>query len=70
MTQRFVIHNTVVDIEARIPEPLKTYFTQNPIPESSIFEVPCGGKTFLFRLSQHFVTNEKLSVMEFLEEKT
>lgn len=67
MTQRFIIHHTV---DIGTGEPLQTYYTQNPIPEDSTFEVSCGGKILLFRLEQHFISNEKLSLVEFLEEKT
>lgn len=70
MTKRYPIHQTYVDIEAEPLVPLKTYYTQNPIPEGSTFEASCGGKIFLFRLDQHFVTNEKISLIEFLGEKT
>lgn len=67
--KKFPIHQTYVDIEAATLEPLKTYYTQNPIPEGTTFEVSCGGKIFLFRLDQHFISNEKISLMEFLGEK-
>ena len=70
MTKRYPIHQTYVDIEAEPLVPLKTYYTQNPIPEGSTFEVPCGGKTLLFRIDQHFVTDETLSIIRFLGEKT
>lgn len=69
MTQRYPIHQTFVDIEAEPLVPLRTYYTQNPIPEGSTFEVSCGGQTFLFRLDSHFVSDEKISLIEFLGAK-
>lgn len=70
MIERYPIHQTYVDIEAEPLVPLKTYYTQNPIPEGSTFEVSCGGQTLLFRLDQHFVSDEKIFLIEFLGEKT
>lgn len=64
-----IIHQTYVDIEANPLVPLKTYYTQNPISEGSTFEVQHGGRTFLFRLDQHFITDEKTSLIKFLGEK-
>ena len=64
--QKYPIHQTYVDIEAEPLVPLKTYYTQNPIPEGAVFEVSCRGRIFRFRLDQHFVSDEKLSIIEFL----
>ena len=68
--KKYPIHQTYVDIEAEILEPLKTYYTQNPIPEGSTFEVQHGGRTLLFRLEMHYITDETTSLIEFLGEKT
>lgn len=70
MKQHFPIHQTFVDIEAESLVPLKTYYTQNPIPEGATFKAQFGGHTFIFRIDQHFVTDEKISLIEFLGEKT
>ena len=67
--KKYPIHQTYVDIEAVPLEPLKTYYTQNPIPEGSTFEVHHEGRLLLFRLDQHFVSDEKTSLIEFLGEK-
>ena len=50
-------------------ELLKTYYTQNLIPEGIPFEVQYGGCTFLFQVEQHFVSDETLSLIKFLGEK-
>ena len=68
MTKCYPIHQTY-DLEAVPLVPLKTYYTKNPIPEGSTFEIRHQGKTFLFRLDQHFVLDEKISLIEFLGEK-
>jgi hypothetical protein len=67
MTLRRIIHRTY-DPETGIP--LKTYFTQNPMPEGTVFEISYGGCIFTFRIEQHFVSDETLSVIKFLGEKT
>ena len=68
--KKYPIHQTYVDIEAKPLVPLKTYYTQNPIPEGSTFEVPYGGRLLLFRIDQHFISDEKVSLISFLGEKT
>ena len=68
--KKYPIHQTYVDVEAEILEPLETYYTLNPIPEGSTFEVLHEGRILLFRLDQHFVSDEKISLIKFLEEKT
>ena len=67
--KKYPIHQTYVDIEAKPLVPLKTYYTQNPIPEGSIFEVQHDGRTLLFRLEMHYITDETTSLIEFLGEK-
>ena len=64
MPKRFAIHQTYVDIEALPLEPLKTYYTQNPIPEGTEFEVQYGGQTLRFRVDMHWITDEVVSVIE------
>ena len=67
--RKYPIHQTYVDIEAEPLVPLKTYYTQNPIPEGSTFEVLHEGRLLLFRIDQHFITDEKVSLINFLGEK-
>lgn len=67
--KRYPIHQTYVDIEAEPLVPLKTYYTQNPIPEGRTFEIQYGNHTFVFRVEQHFVSDETLSLIKFLKEK-
>lgn len=63
---RRIIHKT---FDEETGELLKTYYTQNLIPEGGSFEVQYGGCTFLFRVEQHFVSDETLSLIKFLGEK-
>ena len=64
MSKRFIIHQTYVDIEANPLVPLKTYYTQNPIPEGTEFEIQYGGQTLRFRVGMHWITDEVVSVVE------
>jgi len=69
MVERIIIHQTFVDIEAKPLVPLKTYYTQNIIPEGGFFKVHYKGNTLLFRIEQHFITDEKLSLVELIDKK-
>lgn len=61
MPKRYLIHKTI-DFETG--KPLKDYYTQNPIPEGTEFEVQYEGQTLRFRMDMHFVTNKTMSVVE------
>ena len=61
MPKRFLIHKTI-DLETG--KPLKDYYTQNPIPEGTEFEVQYEGQTLRFRMVIHWVTDETVSVVE------
>ena len=67
MAKRYPIHK-IFDLTTG--ELFKTYYTLNPIPENTTFEIQFEGRTLIFRLDQHFVSNEKISLVEFLGEKT
>ena len=67
MIERTIIHQTYVDIEAEPLVPLKTYYTQNPIPEGRIFTVQYKDHILTFRLDQHFVSDEKVSLIKLID---
>ncbi len=59
--QKFLIHKTI-DLETG--EPLKEYYTQNPISGGTEFEVQYEGQTLQFRVCMHYLTDETVSVIE------
>ena len=61
MPKRFSIHKTL-DFETS--EPYKEFYTQNPIPEGTEFEVQYEGQTLRFRMGMHYITNETRSDVE------
>jgi len=63
MPNRYLIHKTH---DPEIGQPLKEYYTQNPIPEGTQFEVQYGGQTLRFRMSMHWLTSETTSTIEFV----
>ena len=65
MTKRYLTQNQ--DASGQLLPP---YYTQNPIPVYSTFEVPYQGRILVFRLEQHYVSDETVSVIKILEEKT
>ena len=65
MTKRYITRNR--DSSGQLLTP---YYTQNPIPVDTTFEVPYKGRILIFRLEQHYVSDETVSVIKFLEEKT
>ena len=68
--KKYPIHQTYIDIEAEPLVPLKTYYTQNPILEGASFEVLHEGRVLVFKIDQHLVSDETLSLIKFLGEKT
>jgi len=67
MVERTIIHQTYVDIEAKPLVPLKTYYTQNPILEGKLFTVQHKDHILTFRLDQHFVSDEELSLIKLID---
>lgn len=61
--QKYPIHKTT-DLETG--KPIKDYYTQNPIPEGTEFEVQYEGQTLRFRMGCHWVTSETVSVIELI----
>ena len=61
MPKRFLIHKTR-DFETG--EPYKEFYTQNPIPEGTEFEVQYEGQTLRFRMDMHYITDEVTSVVK------
>ena len=61
MPNRFLIHKTI-DPETGKPE--REYYTQNPIPEGTEFEVQYGGQTLRFRMCMHWLNDEVVSIVE------
>ena len=61
MPKRFLIHKTI-DLETG--KPLKDYYTQNPIPEGTEFEVQYEGQTLRFRMDMHWLSIETRSIVE------
>lgn len=60
MPKRYLIHKHT-DPETGEP---KEFYTQNPIPEGTEFEVQYEGQTLRFRVVLHYLTNETVSVVE------
>lgn len=61
MPKRYLIHKHID------PETGKTgreYYTQNPIPEGTEFEVQYEGQTLRFQMVMHYITIETRSVVE------
>ena len=61
MTKHYLIY------QSTDPETGKTgreYYTQNPIPEGTEFEVQYEGQTLWFRMCMHYITDEVVSVVE------
>jgi hypothetical protein len=64
MPKHYLIHKTTD------PETGKTgreYYTQNPIPEGTEFEVQYEGQTLRFRMCMHWITDETVSVIELVD---
>ena len=64
MPKRFLIHKT---IDQETGKPLKEYYTQNPIPEGTEFEVQYGGQTLRFRMCMHWLSDETVSIVELVD---
>ena len=63
MPKRFLIHKTR-DFETG--EPYKEFYTQNPIPEGTEFEVQYEGQTLRFRMDLHWIIIETRSSIELI----
>ena len=61
MVNHYLIYKTH---DPETGQPLKEYYTQNPIPEGTTFEVQYGGQTLQFRMGCHWLSNETVSVIE------
>ena len=63
MPKHYPIHKT---IDWETGDPLQDYYTQNPIPEGTDFEVQYEGQTLWFRMAMHYITDEIVSVVELI----
>ena len=61
MPKRYLIHKTH---DPETNKPLREYYTQNPIPEGTGFEVQYEGQTLRFRMNMHWLTDETRSIIE------
>lgn len=61
MPKRFLIYQ---HIDPETGEIGREYYTQNPIPEGTKFEVQYGSQTLWFRMCMHYLTDETVSVVE------
>lgn len=61
MPKRFLIHKTY---DPETGKPLKDYYTQNPIPEGTEFEVQYEGQTLRFWMCMHWLSDEAVSVVK------
>jgi len=59
--QRFLIHKITDSLNGE-----KEFYTQNPIPEGTEFEVQYEGQTLQFRVGCHWLSNETVSVIELI----
>lgn len=63
MPDRYPIHKTH---DPETSEPLKEYYTQNPISEGAEFGVQYGGQTLQFRIASHWLTSKTTSTVELI----
>ncbi len=61
MPKRYLIHKAT---DSETGELYKEFYTQNPIPEGTVFKVQYEGQTLQFRLSMHWITDETVSMIE------
>lgn len=58
MPKHYLIHKTT---DPETGKPMKDYYTQNPIPEGTEFEVQYGGQTLRFQMVDHWISDEVTS---------
>ena len=64
MPNRYLIHKTT---DPETGKPGREYYTQNPIPEGTEFEVQYEGKTLWFRMGMHWISSETISTVELVD---